>query len=134
MDYFAAPCRVSDVGGVAEIQMVGQRGQIVCVVVHVVTVRGLRGAAVPSAVMGDDAVAVLEEEQHLVVPIVSRKRPAMAEDDRFARTPVLVEDLRAVARRDRRHALPPVWGPLLHVGPSSPCGRRGTSPPCLLAR
>src|SRR4051812_3187069 len=46
----------------------------------------------------------------------------MAEDDRFPRTPVLVEDLRPVARRDRRHALPPELVRLLHVRASSPRG------------
>jgi hypothetical protein len=45
----------------------------------------------------------------------SETHAGMAEDDRFARTPVLVEDLRPVARRDRRHALPPVFPRLLHV-------------------
>src|SRR6185295_11094750 len=75
--------------------------------VHVVTAAGLRGAAVPSSVMGDDAVALLKEEQHLGVPIVRRERPAMAEHDRIAGAPVLVEDLRPVVRGDRGHALPP---------------------------
>src|SRR5690348_5571466 len=64
----------------------------------------------PAPVMGDDPVAVLQEEQHLGVPVVGRKRPAMAEDNRLARAPVLVEDLRAIGRRNRTHALPPlVW-------------------------
>jgi hypothetical protein len=35
--------------------------------------------------MSDDAIAVAQEEQHLGVPIVAGKRPAMAEDDRLAR-------------------------------------------------
>src|SRR3954447_23777041 len=72
------------------------------------TVTGLRGPAVSSAVVGDDAVAALKEEQHLGVPVVGRERPAMAEDDRFARAPVLVEDLRAVGRGYRGHALSPL--------------------------
>src|ERR1022692_88715 len=58
--------------------------------------------------MGDDPVAVLQEEQHLGVPVVGRKRPAVTKDNRLARAPVLVEDLRSVGRRDRAHALPPV--------------------------
>ena len=106
----AAAGGVPDVDGVVEIEMGGQRGQVVGVVVHVVTVAGLRGAPVPAPVMGDDAVAVLQEEQHLGVPVVGRQRPAVAEDDRLARAPVLVEDLRAIGRGDRAHALPPlVW-------------------------
>ena len=104
----AATGGVSDVDGVVEVEMGGQRSQVVGVVVHVVTVAGLRGASVPAPVMGDDAVAVLEEEQHLGVPVVARERPAVAEDDRLARAPVLVEDLRAIGRGDRSHAVPPV--------------------------
>jgi hypothetical protein len=61
-DDFTASCGVSDVDGVPDIQMVGQRGKVVGVVAHVVTAAGLRGAAVPSAVMGDDAVAILKEK------------------------------------------------------------------------
>src|ERR1035438_2502618 len=91
--------------------MGSQRSQVVGVVVHVVTVAGLSGASVPAPVVGDDAVAVAQEEQHLVVPIVGRKRPAMAENDRLARTPILEKDLRAIGRSDRAHALLPplVW-------------------------
>ena len=94
--------------GILEIEMGGQRGQVVGVVVHVVTVAGLRRASVPTPVMGDDAVAVLEEEQHLGVPVVGGQWPPVAEHDRLARAPVLVEDLDAVGGGDRAHALPPV--------------------------
>jgi len=79
-------------------------------VVHVVTVAGLRGAPVPAAVVGDDPVAVQQEEHHLRVPVIARKRPSVAEDNRLARAPVLVEDLDAVGRGDRAHALPPSVG------------------------
>ena len=101
---FPAAGGVSDVDGVVKIEMSGHRGEIVGVVVHVVTVAGLGRPAVSPAVMGDDPVAVLEEEQHLGVPVVGGQRPAVAEDDRLARSPVLVEDLRAVCRGDRAHA------------------------------
>ena len=84
-------------------------GEVVRVVVHVVTVAGLRRASVSAPVMGDHSVALRQEEQHLVVPVISRQRPAVAEHDRLARTPVLVEDLRAVAGGDRAHCpLPPL--------------------------
>src|SRR2546423_247899 len=88
-----------------------QRRQVVGVVVHVVTVAGLGGASVPPAVMGDNPIALLQEEQQLGVPIVARKGPAMTEDDRLARAPILVEDLRAIRCGDRAHArLPPlIW-------------------------
>lgn len=56
-------------------------------------------------VMRDDAVALAEEEQHLVVPVVRAERPAMMEHDglRVFRTPVLVEDPGAVLHCNRRH-------------------------------
>ena len=106
----AAAGRVADVHRVVEIEVRGQRRQVVGVVVHVVAVTGLRRTAVPAPVVGDDPVAVLQEEQQLGVPVVSRQRPAVAEHDRLTRTPVLVEDLRAVGRRDRAHAQPPLIG------------------------
>ena len=105
---FTAAGGVPDMDGVPQVEMGSHRSQVVGVVIHVVTVAGLRGASVPAPVMGDDTVAVLQEEQHLGVPVVSRKRPAVAEDNRLARAPVLVEDLRAIGRRDRAHALPPL--------------------------
>ena len=67
--------------------------------------RALAGATMAASVMGDDAKAAIEKEQHLGVPIVGRQRPAMAEDDGLACAPILVENLRAVLRGDRRHAI-----------------------------
>src|SRR5881396_4008499 len=40
--------------------------------------------------MSDDAIAVLEEEQHLRVPIIGRQRPTMAEDDGLSFAPVFI--------------------------------------------
>ena len=54
-------------------------------------------------IVGDHAVAVAEEEQHLVVPVVTGQRPSVTEDDRLALAPVLVEDLKAVGCDDRVH-------------------------------
>jgi hypothetical protein len=39
-------------------------------VVHVVAIAYLSGPAMTSAVMSYDAIAVLEEEQHLRVPVI----------------------------------------------------------------
>ena len=71
--------------------------------IHVVAVTGLRGAAVAATVVRDDAIAVIEEEQHLGVPIISRQRPSMTEHDRLAFAPVLIEDVDAILRRNRTH-------------------------------
>ena len=67
---FAAAGGVADVHRIAQVEMFDDRGEVVGVVVHVVAVADLCGPAVPAAVMRDDAVAVLKEEQHLGVPVV----------------------------------------------------------------
>jgi hypothetical protein len=95
---------VTHVDGVMEIEMLDHCGEVVRVVVHIVTVAGLGRATVTPAVRRDHAVAVLKEEQHLGVPVIGRQRPAVTEHDRLPVAPVLEEDLRPVTRRDRSHA------------------------------
>jgi hypothetical protein len=99
----AAAGGMTDVDRVVKIEVRGDRGQVVRVVVHVVAVAALGRSAVPASVVGDDAVPVLQEEQHLGVPVISGQRPTMAEHDRLARTPVLVEDLDAFTGLEDRH-------------------------------
>ena len=53
----AAAGGVADVNGVLEIEMRGDSREIVGVMIHVVTVGGLRRAAVAAPVVGDDAKA-----------------------------------------------------------------------------
>src|SRR5713226_6365747 len=72
--------------------------------IHVMAATGLGGAAMAAPVVGYDAIAVLEEEQHMRVPVICRQRPAVAEHDRLTCTPVLVEDLNAVFGCDGSHA------------------------------
>src|SRR3954466_16036091 len=75
--------------------------------IHVVAVAGLGGASMATPVVGDDAIAVLEKEQHLRIPVVGRERPTVAEDDGLSAAPVLVVnfDVRSIfsADRDVRH-------------------------------
>src|SRR5262245_27928555 len=76
--------------------MCRQRRQIIGIVIQVVAVAYLRGSAMTTAVMRDDAIAVLEEKQHLGVPVIGRQRPAVAEHDGLTFAPILVKDLDAV--------------------------------------
>src|SRR6266516_2437824 len=64
---------------------------------------GLGGAAMAAPVVGYDAIAVLEEEQHLRVPIICRQRPAVTENDGLTRAPVLEIDLCSIFGGDRVH-------------------------------
>ena len=101
--HLAAAGGMADVNGVLQVEMRGQRRQVIGIVIHVVAVADLGGAAVAAAVMRDDAIAVLEEEQHLRVPVIGRQRPAMAEHDGLTFAPVLVENLNAVFGWNRAH-------------------------------
>lgn len=88
---------------VLEVEMGSHRRQIIGVVIHVVTVTDLTRPAMAAPVMGDDPIAVVKEEQHLRIPVVRRQRPTVAEHDRLALAPVLVENLNAVLRFDKAH-------------------------------
>ena len=91
-----------------QIEMRRHRREIVGIMIHVVAVADLARAAVAAPVMRDDAIAVIEEEQHLRVPIVRRQRPAMAEHDRLPLAPILVKNVDPVLRGDDGHVLPPI--------------------------
>jgi hypothetical protein len=97
---------MADVNGVPEIEMCRQRRKVVGIVVHVVAVARLGGSPVAAPVMGDDAIAVQQEEHHLGVPVIGRQRPAMAEHDGLTASPVLVEDFHAIRGSDRAHVVP----------------------------
>src|ERR1700738_5250057 len=88
--HLAAAGGVTDMHGLLQVEMRGKRRKIVSIMIHVVTVARLRGPAVAAAVMGYDAIAVTQEEQHLRVPVICRQRPSMAEYDGLTGAPVLV--------------------------------------------
>jgi hypothetical protein len=56
-----------------------------------------------AAVDADHAIAMMDEEQHLSIPVVGAERPTMMEDDGLALAPILVEDLNAVLRSNEAH-------------------------------
>jgi hypothetical protein len=73
--------------------------------IHVMSVARLGGPSVAAAVVRYDTIAVIEEEQQLRVPVIGRKRLAMAEHNGLTFAPVFVIDLRTILRRDRIHLL-----------------------------
>ena len=84
---FAATGGVTDVDGVPEVEMLDHRRDVGGVVIHVMTLAHLRRAAVAAPVVSDDAIAHLQEVEHLCVPIVAAKGPSMVEDDRLGSGP-----------------------------------------------
>ena len=107
VNHLAASGGMSDMHGIPEIEMGGQRREVVGVVVHVVAGAALARAAMAAAIMGDHAKAAVQEEQHLRIPVIGRQRPAMAKNDGLTRAPVLVKDFGAVLGGDRWHDKPP---------------------------
>src|SRR6185295_822881 len=89
MHHFSAAGRMADMHGVLEVEMRGQRRQVIGIMIHVVAVARLGGTAMSAPVVSDDAIAVLEEEQHLRIPIIGRQRPAVAEYDGLTFAPIL---------------------------------------------
>src|ERR1700733_3095302 len=68
-----------------------------------VTAASLGGTAMAASVMGDDAKAFVQKEQHLRISVVRRQRPTRGEYDRLARTPILVEDFGPVLGSNPGH-------------------------------
>src|SRR5262249_7306323 len=95
------------------------------IVIHVVSVAHLCGPAVPAPVMGNHPVAMMQEEQHLRVPIVGRQWPSVTENDRLTGTPVLVEDLGSVSGRELGH-----FSPLFSSIPDVVAARQLPAGPC----
>src|SRR5271165_807124 len=86
--------------------------------IHVMAAARLGRPAMAAPVMRDHAETMAQKEQHLRIPIVRRKRPAVAEHDRLPAAPILVENLGPVPRGDRRHfsSLPKLEPPRLRCG------------------
>jgi hypothetical protein len=59
-------------------------------------VADLGGAAVATPVMGDAAISLRSQKDHLIFKCVGAERPTVAEDDGLPRAPVLVKDPGAV--------------------------------------
>ncbi len=89
-------------GHVLQVERVDHRRQVIGVVIHVVAFPGLAGPAMAAAVMGDHAIALGCEKQHLRFPAVGTQRPAVAEGHHRAvlRAPVLVVELHAIGGSD----------------------------------
>ena len=55
---------------ILQVEVLGQRREVVGIVVHVVAVIDLRRPAMPAPVMGDYTISRGQEEHHLRVPVV----------------------------------------------------------------
>jgi len=87
-DDFATTGGVADMDRVGQVELRDGRREVVGIRVHVIAVPWLAHAPVPTAVMGDAAVAAGGEKHHLVFPGVGAQWPTMAEHHGLAAAPV----------------------------------------------
>lgn len=57
----------------------------------------------PAAVVRNHTIPMRQEKHHLRIPVIRRKWPAVMENQRLSRPPVLVEYFSSVFRRDGVH-------------------------------
>ncbi|HEY3826240.1 MAG TPA: hypothetical protein VGL82_16855 [Bryobacteraceae bacterium] len=69
---------MADMDGVFQVEMRRESRQVVGVMIHIVAIGGLGRATMATAVMSNHAIATMQKEQQLCVPIIGRQRPAMA--------------------------------------------------------
>ena len=131
--HLAAAGRMADMDRILQVQMLGHSREVVGVMVQVVAVGNLRRAAMAATVMRDDAITLAQEEQHLRVPVVRRKRPAVAEHDRLTRTPVLVENLNTVLGYNLAHATLSLASSRGFIGSASHCFKSNRFSQCDIA-
>src|SRR5262249_61692138 len=84
---------MTNVNRILQVEMIGHGFEIVSVMVHVVSVAGLRRATMSAPISCNDAIAFAEEEKHLRVPIIRRERPPVTEHNRLPAAPVFIIDL-----------------------------------------
>src|SRR5713226_5612057 len=87
--------------------MCSEFGEVIRIVIHIVSVAGLARSSVTSPIMGDDAIAMIQEKHNLGIPVIRTKWPAVTKHNRLSFAPVLVIDLCSVFCRDCRHKTSP---------------------------
>ena len=87
---------MSDMNYIFQIELLYQLGEIVGVGVHIVAAPWLTRTAVTAPVMGDAAISMRSEKEHLVFKRIRGERPAVTEDHRLPGAPVIVVNLRTV--------------------------------------
>lgn len=100
---FSPASGVADVNRVVQIKMLDQRRKVISVMIDIMPIGRLRRATVTSPIMRDHTKTPLQEEQHLVIPIIGGQRPSVTEHDWLPPTPVLEEQSHIVGSREIRH-------------------------------
>src|SRR5262249_21057176 len=101
------PHGVANEGDVTQVHGLEQAAQVVGERVVVITTGRLAGLAEAASFVGDDPIAALEKDGHLLVPRTTTEWIAVDEDDRSARAVVFVVQVDRsrvlLTNRDRGH-------------------------------
>src|SRR5258708_3722427 len=90
--------------------------QIVGIMIHIIAVPRLTGAAVAAPIVRDAAETTFGEKKHLVFESVRAERPAMAKYDGPTGPPILVVNLGAISGGEAAHRRRVLRYPLLPFG------------------
>src|SRR5262249_19029396 len=91
--HLAATGRMANVNRVLQVEMIGDRLQIVGIMIHIMSVAGLSRATMSAPIGRNDTIAFAEEKKHLRVPIVRRQRPAVTEHNWLTGSPIFIIDV-----------------------------------------
>src|ERR1700688_121554 len=104
---FSAAGGVGHMDCILQVTLFREGREIIGISAHFIAIPCLFGTAMPSPVMRNDSITLLAEEQHLSVPGIRVERPSVTEHYGLALPPVLVVNLCAIFRGDRRHNFSP---------------------------
>src|SRR5258708_5471259 len=88
---------------VSQVETRQQFRQIVGIMIHIIAVPGLTGAAMAAPIMRDAAETTFGEKKHLVFESVRAERPTMAKYDGPTGPPILVVNLGAISSGEAAH-------------------------------
>src|SRR5215472_3326901 len=133
---FAAARRMPNQYCAAKIKLVHELGKIIGPRINIVTGSRLIGRAVSPPVMGDGAVTLGIEKQHLCFPRRTGQWPAVRENNRRSRAPVTIVDSSTVTGFDCWHGISPLLAerPMQHAGHHEPCPSLARRRRCLQKR
>jgi hypothetical protein len=88
---------------VRQVEMRQQFCQIVGIMIHIVAIPRLTGAAMSAPIVRDAAETTLRKEKHLVFESVRAERPTMTKYDGPTGAPILVVNLGAISGGESAH-------------------------------
>jgi hypothetical protein len=107
---------MTDVDHVSQSEMLDQFGEIVGIGVQIIAQPRLTRSSVSAAIMGDTAIAMRGQKEHLILESIRAQRPTVTEHDGLSCTPIVIIELRAVLCDECAHYYSPFRSAVWCVG------------------